>query len=445
MKRIFTFLLACTIVISSFAQNLGEPNTDFGTDGSFIFDPSVAHDMMERILVQEDGKILTVGRARVGGDNYSIYASRHNADGTLDDTYGDGGIVYLKANPLIYMNAAFDAVLNKDGHLLIAGYTFDYSNNSAFIICLDENGFENTDFGNNGYAISEYGNGIVYEAIDIDSKGRPIVTGYFDDQILVRRYNAKGKLDLTFGNDGTVIIILDPTLWAYCYAYDIDGDYANVSAVSYTTAVASGYNGSIQKYDFKNYAADSIQVNNRQYYIKEIGEQTWTLNNMAEGDGLAFRNAEIMSDIFGRYYSYEQAKYACNALGEGWVLPTLEDWNTLEEYLTSQTGDGKEYGKSQMAAIMADSEFNGTAMCEYWPVIGDFTNASGFTAIPVGYANVLSQTFDGVYEYSTFWTATETNESEAYYKYTICDQAEIQTGIGAKSSFGASVRCIFKN
>ena len=235
------------------------------------------------------------------------------------------------------------------------------------------------------------------------------------------------------------------TYTVYCYAYDIDGDYANVSAVSYTTAVASGYNGSIQKYDFKNYAADSIQVNNRQYYIKEIGEQTWTLNNMAEGDGLAFRNAEIMSDIFGRYYSYEQAKYACNALGEGWVLPTLEDWTTLEEYLTSQTGDGKEYGKSQMAAIMADSEFNGTAMCEYWPVIGDFTNASGFTAIPVGYANVLSQTFDGVYEYSTFWTATETNESEAYYKYTICDQAEIQTGIGAKSSFGASVRCIFKN
>ena len=33
-----------------------------------------------------------------------IYASRHNADGTLDETYGDGGIAYFKVDHLIYMN-----------------------------------------------------------------------------------------------------------------------------------------------------------------------------------------------------------------------------------------------------------------------------------------------------------------------------------------------------
>ena len=235
------------------------------------------------------------------------------------------------------------------------------------------------------------------------------------------------------------------TYTIYCFAFDSTKVYSNTSTVSFTTAVAPGYNGSIQKYNFKDYAADSIQVSNKQYYIKEIGEQTWTLNNMAEGNGIAFRNAEVMGDIFGRFYSFEEAKYACTALGEGWTLPTLEDWNAFEAYLSSQTGEGKEYGKSQMAAIMASSTLNGAAMCEYWPVIGDFTNASGFTALPVGYANVLSKSFGGTYEYATFWTATETNETEAYYKYTISDQAEIQTGIGAKDSFGASVRCIFKN
>jgi uncharacterized protein (TIGR02145 family) len=235
------------------------------------------------------------------------------------------------------------------------------------------------------------------------------------------------------------------TYTIYCYAYAIDGGYTNTSGVSYTTAVAPGYKGSIQKYNFKDYATDSIQVNNRQYYTKEIGEQKWTLNNMAEGNGIPFRNAEVMGDIFGRYYSFEEAEYACNVLGEGWTLPTLEDWNTLETYLTSQTGEDKEYGKSQLAAIMADTKFNGSAMCEYWPVVGDFTNKSGFTALPAGYANVLSKSFDGAYEYAAFWTATETNATEAYYKYTICDQGEIQTGIGAKDSFGASVRCIFKN
>ena len=222
MKKLFTFLLACIVVLNTYAQNLGELNPDFGTNGSFLFNPSVSHDKMEKMLVQNDGKIITVGGARVGGSNYSIYASRHNADGTLDETYGENGIAYFKANPNIYMNYAFDATLNDDNHLFITGYTFDYSNNTAFILCLDENGIENTDFGENGFAISEYGNGIVYDAIDIDDKGRPIVAGYYNDNILVRRYNIKGNLDKSFGENGTVIIKPDPSPYAWSYAYDIE-------------------------------------------------------------------------------------------------------------------------------------------------------------------------------------------------------------------------------
>ena len=221
MKRLFTLILVLC-VFNSLAQNIGELNTDFGNDGSYIFEPSTAHDFIEKILIQDDGKILTVGKARVDGSNYSIYVSRHNADGTLDATYRDGGIAYFKVTPNIYMNCAFDAELNDEGLLFVTGYTFDYNNNSAFILCLDENGFEYTDFGDNGYAISDYGHGIVYEAIDIDTEGRPIVTGYYDDQILVRRYDKNGTLDSTFGDNGTVIIILDSTSWAYCYAYDIE-------------------------------------------------------------------------------------------------------------------------------------------------------------------------------------------------------------------------------
>ena len=196
MRKLFTLVFISILALSSYAQNLGELNPDFGTDGSFLFDPSVSHDKMEKMLVQKDGKIITVGGARVGGDNYSIYVSRHNADGTLDETYGENGIAYFKVNPLIYMNYAFDAALNEDDYLFITGYTFDYINNRAFVICLDENGFENTEFGENGYAVSDYGNGIVYDAIKVDAKGRPVVAGYLDDQIIVRRYNKKGNLDL---------------------------------------------------------------------------------------------------------------------------------------------------------------------------------------------------------------------------------------------------------
>ena len=222
MKKLFTFIFISILVSSAYAQDLGELNPNFGTEGSYVFDPSISHDKMEKIIVQNDGKIITVGRARVDGDNYSIYVSRHNTDGTLDTAYGENGIAYFKANPTIYMNSAFDAVLNDKGYLFVTGYTFDYTNNTAFILCLDENGIENEEFGDNGFVISEYGYGIVYEAIDIDANGRPVVTGYYDDNILVRRYNAKGKIDKNFGNDGTAIIKLDPSPYAWSYAYDIE-------------------------------------------------------------------------------------------------------------------------------------------------------------------------------------------------------------------------------
>ena len=175
MKKLFTLAFLCLFASSAFAQELGGLNTNFGTDGTFLFEPSEAHDYMEKILVQEDGKIITVGRARVDKKNYSVYVSRHNADGTLDDMYGDGGYVFLKVDPLIYMNRAYDADLGEDGNLYIAGYTYDYTNNTAFVICLDENGFENEDYGDKGYVVSEYGGGIVYTSIDVDSKGRAVV------------------------------------------------------------------------------------------------------------------------------------------------------------------------------------------------------------------------------------------------------------------------------
>lgn len=222
MKRLFTISLALLFALCSYAQELGELNTEFGNDGSFLFDPSIKHDKMESLLVQKDGKIITVGGARVGGDNYSIYVSRHNVDGTLDTVYGENGIAYFKVNPLIYMNYAFDAALNDDGQLFVTGYTFDYTDNTGFIICLDENGIENAEFGENGYVVSEYGGGIVYTTIKIDAKGRPVVAGYLNDNIIVRRYTSKGKTDKTFGEDGTMIIKLDTSPYAWSYAYDIE-------------------------------------------------------------------------------------------------------------------------------------------------------------------------------------------------------------------------------
>lgn len=219
------------------------------------------------------------------------------------------------------------------------------------------------------------------------------------------------------------------TYTVYCYAFA--SGYSSNSTSTYSTVVKGGKNGSLTG-DGYNPEASSIA----------IGSQTWTPANVSSGEGLGFRNADVMADVFGKFYSFDQAQKACEALGADWKLPSLEDWDALEEYIRSQ-----EMGKSTVAPLMLkNAKFNGTEMWEYWPAVGDITNQTGFSAIPAGYANISAGSFSGVYEYAAFWTSTSVDDDDtmAYYKYMICDEPDMFTGKADKASFGASARCIRK-
>ena len=234
------------------------------------------------------------------------------------------------------------------------------------------------------------------------------------------------------------------TCTVYCNAF-AEG-YSGTSLTSYVTVVKGGKDGSIKGIDFPD---DCVPTNDGEYYYRQIGSQTWTMNNLAERDyGKAYRNAEIMSDVLGRYYNYEDAKQACESLStaeQTWALPTLEDWRTLESYVNGTLTSNNDAGRSLAAALMADATFNSNTMWKYRPKVGDITNSSGFSAIPAGYANLASSAFEGVYEYATFWTDTEAERAdEAYCAYLYFEDSGLYFLSADKESFGASVRCIQK-
>ena len=234
------------------------------------------------------------------------------------------------------------------------------------------------------------------------------------------------------------------TYTVYCSAY-ADG-YNSTSSINYVTTVKGGKNGSIKGIDFTN---NTFSVGDTVYYYTEIGEQVWTMNNvMTQTAGLAFADADIMSDVFGRFYNYEDAVAVCESLPTDgtyqWKLPTRADWDILETYVKGLVESDKDkYGRSVAGALMADATFNDSNLWEYWPAVGTITNSSGFSAIPVGYASMLSKAFKGVNEYAIFWTADEDGDM-AYYKYLIYNQPDVYTSLGDKESFGANVRCIRK-
>ena len=222
------------------------------------------------------------------------------------------------------------------------------------------------------------------------------------------------------------------TISGYAYA----AGYSYVMKSIECTVVEGGIDRSITNLGIAD--KPSITVDGIVYPYVSIAGLDWLCRNIADKSaGAPYRNSEEMSDVFGRYYSFEEAQKVCPV---GWRLPTDAEWTTVAETY-------------EMAALMGNAYFNGDLMWEYWPEVGDITNESGISMIPAGYAMLSGKDSDGYYsnaqfkginEYAAFWTA-DTVEKEAgmaYYRYIFCEQPEFQLGKADTRTFGANVRCV---
>ena len=238
----------------------------------------------------------------------------------------------------------------------------------------------------------------------------------------------------------------------YCYGYA--SDYTNSSASMSTMIVKPGVNGSITEAGIDIEKDKYIIVDEEHhFYYTTIGKLDWFKQNLCYTEGGApYVNESPMDGVFGRYYNYEEALTACP---DGWRLPTDAEWLEMIGTVDKDAKDLQlhEPVSGVAAKLMVNAKFNGERMWEYWPAVGEITNKSGLSIIPVGYANLGSKNEDGIYnkakftganEYAVFWTADKVSDEEgtAYYRYLYCDQGDFLVGKGDMKSFGASVRCV---
>lgn len=234
----------------------------------------------------------------------------------------------------------------------------------------------------------------------------------------------------------------------YCYAF-AEG-YTGATYSRDVMVVKGGLDGSLTDTGIK--AGDKkINYGGIDYYYVKIGELDWFRNNLAStSSGTPYVNEEITSDIFGRFYNYNEAMTACP---EGWRLPTEDDWMSLAEAMGVSVEGKYESFADVTSKLLANASFNGVAMLEYWPEVGDIDNESRLSLMPFGFANLGNATaegkypsasFEGIFDYSVYWTADEVDGEDemAYYRYLISDQPDMFVGQGDVNTFGASVRCV---
>jgi uncharacterized delta-60 repeat protein len=190
----------------------GSIDTDFATNGIF----SYSLDNEANIFgcsIRENGKIVLAGSTTDYTDS-KILLLQLNSDGTLDDSFGDDGVVVQKISLL---NGSFEdyglaLTLQDDGMILVAGRSLDINANfEPAIVRFTENGVIDPDFGTNGVArlsVEEIDND--FDCIVLQEDGKIVVSGHYQLGLsyfgmLVARYNSDGTLDDSFADDGVFI------------------------------------------------------------------------------------------------------------------------------------------------------------------------------------------------------------------------------------------------
>lgn len=113
-------------------------------------------DRAHAVAIQADGKIVAAGTTLTStsttGQDFALI--RLNADGTLDASFGQGGLVTVPVNPANWDNATAVA-RQADGKLLLGGWSYrDNSSAGDFVaLRLLPSGALDTQFGENGIAI----------------------------------------------------------------------------------------------------------------------------------------------------------------------------------------------------------------------------------------------------------------------------------------------------
>jgi uncharacterized delta-60 repeat protein len=151
-------------------------------------------DLANAVAVQPDGKVVVAGYATRNGIDSDFALARYDADGTLDDGFGDHGIVTTDLGTR--SDDARALVLQPGGGIVVAGSAGEdvalarYSATGDFL----------------GSTISDFGSDDVANGVALAPGGDILIAGYtlgpaIDRDFLLARYSAAGVLAQTVKTD----------------------------------------------------------------------------------------------------------------------------------------------------------------------------------------------------------------------------------------------------
>jgi uncharacterized delta-60 repeat protein len=197
----------------------GRLDPTFGTEGRVFVDVVVGlgGSTATACALQSDGKLIIAGsfdrrNSSTSGTHFGLI--RLNADGSLDTTFGSGG---LATAVFAGIEQATSVALQADGKILVAGQTGNVNDYSAdfILVRFNDDGSADTTFGSDGAVVTDFFNSddTAYDLV-VQPDEKIVVAGRAfrvrsstlrnGSAFGLARYNPDGSLDSAFGTDGKV-------------------------------------------------------------------------------------------------------------------------------------------------------------------------------------------------------------------------------------------------
>jgi uncharacterized delta-60 repeat protein len=202
VRAILACLVLALVTAIPAAAAPGDLDTGFGTGGSVFTAPGTSNTIYG-VRVQSDGKIVAAGQSNSGFTS-RIGVARYNADGSLDSSFGSSGTVVTTIGSGAI---ATDLVVQADGKIVVAGVATISSVTQFAVVRYNADGSLDSTFGTGGVVTTALGTSDTASSLALQADGKIVVVGkatVTNHVIALARYNTNGSLDTSFDTDGKV-------------------------------------------------------------------------------------------------------------------------------------------------------------------------------------------------------------------------------------------------
>lgn len=177
----------------------GSLDTSFGDNGIAAIQYQGSALIKKSILITGADEILFFGKSVISGVA-KLVVGKLNTNGTLDTSFGtDGYFNYVST----IQNVTPISIIEHEGKILIASYLKESDLYQTLMIKLNTNGSLDQTFGDNGLMFTQIYSYIDCSNIKVDDNDNIYISGHSPMfQYYISKYTSNGLLDPTFGYNG---------------------------------------------------------------------------------------------------------------------------------------------------------------------------------------------------------------------------------------------------